>query len=552
MFKMSCEATISLRGRQSDAGGVQCHDSVELVLDVDADICTCYAAAMRARADCASVQRAGLRILVSAIHRNLSCGTAERMELVSVAVEALRRHGADAVVANVACGSIEFLARDTQVAARLDRSVIAALVAALRVRSDWLQEKVVAHTVLFACGALIRAVQLTRGAAEHAVAAGAVPTLVALLRGAEGGGWTNADERDILLEPVDLLARLCVFSSANQVAASAGVFEVLVCAMRWAPDNCTLFKNVCAAVCCSCFSRSPAVFSGRAAFVPDALAAGVPAALLASHAALCEKDPDLDGYACEAMAALLFDDDFAATPEFHDALADAFIASLRRHPEDPAVQHACCEALVKFFPNVSRALRESMLRSGLLELLSRVIRHRSGLVDDTETRIALAALFALHAVLAPLNAAVAQQAFQAGLIEACMLVAAAHDPGNMGDLPRSSARCNALTSVMILAAPWSAAGARALVCGANKLAAVLPVAVTDALRKQLDFTVRALKDLGAVARDHAPCDVAECDFEAMSRVRCCLPSCAARKGDGGVALKRCARCGSAAYCCVEH
>ena len=44
----------------------------------------------------------------------------------------------------------------------------------------------------------------------------------------------------------------------------------------------------------------------------------------------------------------------------------------------------------------------------------------------------------------------------------------------------------------------------------------------------------------------------DCDVCAMGDDACCLPTCAAARGDANMTLKRCARCGCAAYCCKEH
>ena len=120
-------------------------------------------------------------------------GSARNANVLAVTIAALRRSAAlhDSNIVRVACRVLGGLAKDAESAARFGRNGIVARVVALQLPDGWTREEEAVDQMRSACFALKKII--AGSGAEQAVAAGAVPALVSLLRNATGGHctWTH-------------------------------------------------------------------------------------------------------------------------------------------------------------------------------------------------------------------------------------------------------------------------------------------------------------------------------------------------------------------------
>lgn len=422
---------------------------------------------------------------------------------------------------------------------RFDSGVIAALVGVLRNKdAGWTQEHE-SDAVMSACHALHRQIYfVSHDCAEEAVAAGVVPLLVTLLRDTEAGGCVQISSK-VVLPVLLLLKSLCLHSSAKRLAAAAGAFEVLANVMRLFPQHCLLHERACDIMIACCFPVTKAL-EGPAKNVELAVAAGMPEAILAVHAELAEDNAKLEECTCRALCALLSDDNFARTASsFHLQIADALCKTLRRRLSSLSAQDACCKGLSKLCPALSSTLLQSMIHSGLVLLLTDVVKQHADCQNMAQINVVRTANSSLWFLLDHGGAAAAEQVMNAEVVEALMLTAATQAiAGLNGGLP-GQALSVALEGVALMAHDCSAVAARATACGAQRLASSFPDKwVVCARRKTSDESSTVVQiPLGARAQEHAPCADVGCDLCAMRSTRCSLPTCAARANAAGVALK---------------
>ena len=494
---------------------------------VDDAVLGACAAAMRARPDAAVVQVILLDMLCKlfAAPRTLP-GSAEVKEVLCATVSAMKLHRGDASLSYEACELFAGLKTPTEAQLALDVGALSALLDELRHGSpqDDIGER-----------------RLRSSAALRA--------LLVLLN----------------LQPMLVRQHFC----------AAGAYEAIVHAMRSRMTDCTLQVLACSFVAKACVFGCESLAAVAMQNVDAAIAAGVPDAVLAAHAAHGEADELLDVRSCSTLFVLTNMSTLFAAASFHGPVPAALMASLQRRSGNRDMQALCGSALETLCRAARRSGRALSLPEGAVVLLTRVAQQcifdgascnacklqlatcntcgYSNSYGAPPTRILHTALFVIVELLRGADAItckmLVQQALNAGLVEVCAHTAAAHaHTGGAEQLDRAA------TCVLERVVDESLLGAlRTAACGMHKLATSMLAALPADHKTENLSDLQKLSELRTLVRNHAAsCGEPHCPLCTMARDKCCLPSCGARHSKGGGPLKHCGGCCVAAFCCNEH